>query len=115
MTIGPFPPWTLKGVDPESRNAAIKAAERAGRPVGAWVARVILEAAQRELTGSREVAAVPEAQPPAVAQPSPPAANVADLSALAEAAARVAAMPQDTREAKAFARTILRTMRRAVQ
>lgn len=59
-----FPPWTLKNVPTEQRNAAIMAAERAGQPIGKWVGRVIHEAAQRELTGKgREIALVPLSPP----------------------------------------------------
>lgn len=54
-------PWTLKNVPPEQRNAALAAAQREGVPIGVWVGRVCLEAAQRQATGQQ---LVPVAPPP---------------------------------------------------
>lgn len=39
------PQWTLKGVSPETRTAATKAAKRAGMTLGAWVDKTLREAA----------------------------------------------------------------------
>src|SRR5690349_7964243 len=34
-------PWTIKGIAPEERNAAIAAAEREGLTIGEWLTRAI--------------------------------------------------------------------------
>lgn len=41
-------PWTVKGVSPETRNAAIAAAQREGMVMGEWLARAILGQVQAE-------------------------------------------------------------------
>lgn len=41
-------PWSVKGIEPETRNAAKMAARRAGLTVGAWLNQVILHAAASE-------------------------------------------------------------------
>lgn len=45
------PQWTLKGVSPETRTAATKAAKSAGMTLGGWIDQVLREAATRELAG----------------------------------------------------------------
>lgn len=44
-------PWSVKGVDPEAREAAKIAARRQGLPLGRWLSQTILSAAARELKG----------------------------------------------------------------
>lgn len=53
----PPTPWSVKGVDPEAREAAKIAARRAGVNVGAWLTQVIRQAAAEQLTSG-------SAQPP---------------------------------------------------
>lgn len=42
-------PWSVKGIDPETRQAAKMAARRSGLTVGAWLNRAIRRAAAEEL------------------------------------------------------------------
>lgn len=42
-------PWSVKGIDPETRQAAKMAARRAGLTVGAWLNQAIRRAAAEEL------------------------------------------------------------------
>lgn len=44
-------PWSVKGVDPETREAAKMAARRAGLPIGAWLSQMIRAAAVVQLKG----------------------------------------------------------------
>jgi hypothetical protein len=41
-------PWTIKGVAPEERNAAIAAADRADQNIGVWLGRAIRLAVQAD-------------------------------------------------------------------
>jgi len=63
-------PWSVKGVDPEAREAAKIAARRQGLPLGRWLSQTILSAAARELKGGgrREQ---PAATDPGFAQSGP--------------------------------------------
>jgi hypothetical protein len=47
------PPWTVKGVQRETRTAVGKAAKRSGQTIGAYVDRVLLERAIADLKGSQ--------------------------------------------------------------
>ncbi len=47
-------PWSVKGVDPETREAAKLAARRAGLPLGAWLSHVIRAAAVTQLKSAPE-------------------------------------------------------------
>ena len=47
------PPWTVKGVQRETRTAVSKAAKRSGVTIGAYVDRVLLERATADLKGSQ--------------------------------------------------------------
>ena len=49
-------PWSVKGIDPETREAAKVAARRAGMPVGAWLSQVIRQAAVTQLKGGQATA-----------------------------------------------------------
>ena len=51
------PTWTLRGIEPETRNAVALAARRAGLGVGEWCNRALRDAATEELK---------EAPPPAI-------------------------------------------------
>ncbi len=80
-------PWTIKGISPEARNAAIAAAERARQPIGEWVSRAIRSQVQTDRQESR--AAVP-VQPQA-APASDPAADLAQLERLVALASSLSA------------------------
>ena len=80
-------PWTIKGISPEARNAAIAAAERARQPIGEWVSRAIRSLVQADRQESR--AAVP-VQPQA-APASDPAADLAQLERLVALASSLSA------------------------
>lgn len=64
-------PWSVKGVEPEAREAAKLAARRAGMTLGTWLNRVIRTAAAEELGGGR--AAGMGSAPPASDPPQLPA------------------------------------------
>lgn len=57
-------PWSVKGVEPEAREAAKLAARRAGMTLGAWLNRVIRTGAAEELTGTRNAGPAPKASVP---------------------------------------------------
>jgi localization factor PodJL len=59
-------PWSVKGVDPEAREAAKIAARKAGLTVGQWLNQTIRVAASEQLRkGGRGAAPqYPEAEPP---------------------------------------------------
>lgn len=67
----PSSPWSVKGVEPEAREAAKMAARRAGLPLGTWLSQTIRRAASEELRSG-----APPRQPGAGAygttDPSPP-------------------------------------------
>lgn len=46
-----YAPWTVKGVDPEAREAAKLAARRSGLPLGAWLSQTIRAAATAQFKG----------------------------------------------------------------
>jgi localization factor PodJL len=46
-----YAPWTVKGVDPEAREAAKLAARRSGLPLGVWLSQAIRGAATAQLKG----------------------------------------------------------------
>ncbi len=50
-------PWSVKGIDPETREAAKLAARRAGQPLGAWLTHVIRAAAVAQLKSPGDGAA----------------------------------------------------------
>ena len=51
-------PWTVRGVPPEARNAAIAAAKRAEVNIGAWLTRAVRVAVKAEREESRAVAKI---------------------------------------------------------
>ena len=71
-------PWTIKGISPEARNAAIAAAERARQPIGEWVSRAIRSQVQSDRQESRApVPVLPQSTPA-----SDPAVDLAQLERL---------------------------------
>ncbi|MDP2123589.1 MAG: peptidoglycan-binding protein [Parvibaculum sp.] len=84
-------PWSVKGIEPEAREAAKQAARRAGVTLGAWLNNVIME------TGTDEVSAEGGASepyrnayaPPQAAPSEPKPASGVDLAPVAEAVREV--------------------------
>ncbi len=62
-------PWSVKGVDPEAREAAKIAARRAGLTVGQWLNQTIRTAAAEQLIGQKPAA--PRHTPNPDPQPAP--------------------------------------------
>lgn len=60
-------PWSVKGIDPETREAAKVAARRAGMPVGAWLTQVIRQAVVTQIKGPSPM---PDEPPSGVASSS---------------------------------------------
>ncbi|PKQ07829.1 MAG: hypothetical protein CVT72_01765 [Alphaproteobacteria bacterium HGW-Alphaproteobacteria-11] len=92
----PGVPWSVKGIEPEAREAAKQAARRAGVTLGAWLNQVIMDTGTDEVgadgAGSaayrNAYAPPPEAAPqPAPAEPKP--APGVDLAPVAEAVREV--------------------------
>ena len=46
-----YAPWTVKGVDPEAREAAKLAARRSGLPLGVWLSQTIRGASTAQFKG----------------------------------------------------------------
>ena len=85
-------PWTIKGVSPEARNAAINAAARNQMSQGEWVGRAIITAIQVERNEPRGLVPEPPASTPNVVKDvAPPPAPVAPISERIDAAAKLAA------------------------
>ena len=79
-------PWSVKGIEPEAREAAKQAARRAGVTLGAWLNQVIMDTGTDEV-GLQEPSAMqsrysePQQATPQAAQPKP----AIDLGPLGEA------------------------------
>jgi hypothetical protein len=84
-------PWTIKGIDPEERNAAIAAAEREGLTIGEWLKRAIRTQVQADRGSDR--APVPYPSPV-----SPQADQKADRRADLEAVERMVALARQISE-----------------
>lgn len=69
-------PWSIKGVTPEARVAAKRAAEEDGLPIGAWLNQIIREVSRTEEnaveSGAIEVEEPAEATDPTPAEESAP-------------------------------------------
>lgn len=88
----PGVPWSVKGIEPEAREAAKQAARRAGVTLGAWLNQVIMETGTDEVGESgpaqmpyREAYAPPQQAP--AAEPKPQSG--VDLAPVAEAVREV--------------------------
>ena len=69
-----YAPWTVKGVDPEAREAAKLAARRSGLPLGVWLSQTIRGAATAQFKG--QAGPVYEARsPPSFGTASDPSAT----------------------------------------
>src|SRR3954469_1511223 len=80
-------PWTVKGIPPEERNAAIAAAEREGLTIGEWLTRAIRTQVQTDHRSDR----LPVALDPPASLPSDRQADLADLERVVELAKTLAA------------------------
>jgi len=59
----PSSPWSIKGIEPEAREAAKKSARRAGVPLGVWLSATIRKAASEQLRSGGSSQANREAPP----------------------------------------------------
>jgi hypothetical protein len=89
-------PWSVRGVSYESRNAALRAAERAGVPIGKWLSGAILVAIKAERGQPRAVATLQQTWSVSARE-----AHLDMIDRLIDAARRVAidtgeAMPRST-------------------
>jgi len=57
--LEPVKPWTVKGIAPEERNAAIAASERAGMTIGQWLTRAIRTQVQADRESYNQESHVP--------------------------------------------------------
>lgn len=76
-------PWSVKGVSPEDREAAKRAARQAGLPVGAWLSQAIRHAGQEPANGPTggPVSGTPSPSPDQTAEIIGLRAEVATLTA----------------------------------
>lgn len=79
-------PWTIKGIPPEARNAAIAAAERADQNIGEWIARAIFTAIKADRQADRTPVPIENAQ----VRPSAPQVDMDTIERLTEAARKLA-------------------------
>jgi hypothetical protein len=79
-------PWTVKGIPPEERNAAIAAAEREGLTIGEWLTRAIRTQVQADHRSDR----LPITLDPPAASPSDRQSDLADLERVVELAKTLA-------------------------
>src|SRR5947207_15812433 len=56
---GRIKPWTVKGIAPEERNAAIAAADREGLTIGEWLSRAIRTQVQSDRQSDRAPVPLP--------------------------------------------------------
>jgi hypothetical protein len=78
-------PWTIKGIPPEERNAAIAAAEREGLTIGEWLTRAIRTQVQTDHRSDRLPIVVDPPRPRADRQ-----ADLADLERMISLAEKIA-------------------------
>lgn len=60
----PSSPWSIKGIEPEAREAAKMSARRAGVPLGVWLSATIRKAASEQLRSGGSTQASREAPAP---------------------------------------------------
>ena len=92
----PGVPWSVKGIEPEAREAAKQAARRAGVTLGAWLNQVIMETGTDEVGAEgpapesyRNTYAPPSQAAPQAAPSEPKPASGVDLAPVAEAVREV--------------------------
>ena len=76
-------PWSVKGVSPEDREAAKRAARQAGLPVGAWLSQTIRHAGHEP--GAGMTSAAPPSDPDSAAEIRALRAEVTTLAGRLEA------------------------------
>src|SRR3954465_7103377 len=79
-------PWTVKGIAPEERNAAIAAADREGLTIGEWLTRAIRTQVQVDHRSDR----LPVALDPPPPSTSDRQSDLADLERVVELAKTLA-------------------------
>lgn len=104
-------PWSVKGIEPEAREAAKQAARRAGVTLGAWLNQVIMDGGTDEVgMTDAEVSLKPGApaqsfNPSVFSQPAPQ--PQVDLAPVAEAVREIAArVEQSERRTQDLARRL---------
>src|SRR3954470_5652497 len=106
-------PWTIKGIAPEERNAAIAAAEREGLTIGEWLTRAIRTQVQADHRSDR----LPVALDPPLPLKVDRQADLADLERMITLAEKIASAngqpipPGITRATYALMRDHLRDIR----
>src|SRR3954447_22728020 len=75
-------PWTIKGIPPEERNAAIAAAEREGLTIGEWLTPAIRTQVQADHRSDR----LPATLDPPLTSASDRQSDLADLERVVELA-----------------------------
>lgn len=85
------PPWTIRGVDVEIRNAMLNAAKRNNENIGQWLNRVGREMILDDRDATRAVAVVSDQPPP------PPEVSLVELATAASTLATVADLPRGIR------------------
>lgn len=78
-------PWTIKGIPPEVRNAAIAAAAREKQNIGDWIGRAILQTIKADRQTDRAPAPVTQPGLPI----GPTVMDIATLERLTEIAAKL--------------------------
>jgi hypothetical protein len=114
-------PWTIKGVDPEERNAAISAANRLEMTIGEWLKRAIRTQVQVDRNERRDVApsvlALPAPPPLAHRPPSSPAAPAAVITLVVNELHGILSLAERLKEAtgrpipRAVTRSVAKHMR----
>ena len=79
-------PWTIKGIAPEERNAAIAAADRAGQTIGEWLTRAIRTQVQADHQADKAPVVIEQAAIPKADR----SADLIDLERLVGLAERIA-------------------------
>ncbi len=95
-------PWTVRGVPPEARNAAIAAAKRSDVNIGAWLTRAVRVAVKAEREESRAVATVGAAPLPVC-----PVADVQVAFSVAQQLSEATGKPVPRRIARAIQKQLL--------
>jgi hypothetical protein len=99
-------PWTIKGVSPEARNAAIAAAERAHMTQGEWLTRNIPLMVQAEKNQNRLPTVVGDKPAPA----AEPVLSIGEISNSLDIAERLASIT-----GKSVPRSITRAIEKQVK